>query len=79
MEVKLAPLAAEWETQTRNAFLAAYDERARAAGLYATDTDFRALLDLFELEKALYELKYELNNRPEWVRWPLGGIRRLVA
>jgi maltose alpha-D-glucosyltransferase/alpha-amylase len=79
VEVKLAPLAAEWETQTRNAFLTAYDEHARTSGLYASDADFRALLDLFELEKALYELKYELNNRPDWVRWPLAGIRRLVS
>ena len=38
----------------------------------------RALLGLFELEKALYELRYELNNRPDWVRWPLAGIARLT-
>jgi maltose alpha-D-glucosyltransferase/alpha-amylase len=77
-EVRLAQLAADWEAQTRNVFLTAYDERARAAGVYASDTDFRALLELFELEKALYELRYELNNRPDWVRWPLAGINRLV-
>jgi maltose alpha-D-glucosyltransferase/alpha-amylase len=77
-EAKLAPLAVDWEKQTRATFLAAYDETARAAGLYSSDADFRALLELFELEKALYELKYELNNRPEWVRWPLAGINRLV-
>jgi maltose alpha-D-glucosyltransferase/alpha-amylase len=62
----------------RHAFLTAYDETARAAGIYASDADFRSLLALFELEKALYELRYELNNRPEWVRWPLAGIDRLV-
>jgi maltose alpha-D-glucosyltransferase/alpha-amylase len=77
-EAKLAPLAADWEAQTRATFLAAYDETARAAGLYASDADFRAVLDLFELEKALYELRYELNNRPDWVRLPLAGIIRLV-
>ncbi|HYC49293.1 MAG TPA: putative maltokinase, partial [Burkholderiales bacterium] len=77
-EARLGPLAADWETQTRNAFLTAYDETARAAHVYASDADFRALVELFELEKALYELKYELNNRPDWVRWPLAGIRRLV-
>jgi maltose alpha-D-glucosyltransferase/alpha-amylase len=76
--VRLAQLATDWEAQTRKVFLTAYDERARAAGVYASDTDFRALLELFELEKALYELRYELNNRPDWVRWPLAGINRLV-
>jgi maltose alpha-D-glucosyltransferase/alpha-amylase len=76
---KLAPLAADWEAQVRNVFLTAYDETARKAGIYASEADFRALLELFELEKALYELRYELNNRPDWVRWPLAGINRLVV
>ena len=40
--------------------------------------DRTALLDAFTLDKALYELAYELNNRPEWVRIPLVGIRKLV-
>jgi maltose alpha-D-glucosyltransferase/alpha-amylase len=77
-EAKLGRLAADWETQARNVFLRAYDETARSAGIYASEGDFKALLDLFELEKALYELRYELNNRPDWVRWPLAGISRLV-
>ena len=77
-EARLAPLAADWETETRAAFLAAYDQTARQAGLYASEADMRALIALFELEKALYELKYELHNRPDWVRWPLAGIMRLV-
>ena len=37
------------------------------------------LLDAFLLEKALYEVSYELNNRPDWVRIPLKGILNLVA
>ena len=36
------------------------------------------LLRLFVLEKALYELNYEINNRPDWLRIPLAGILRLV-
>ena len=36
------------------------------------------LLELFELEKALYELQYELNNRPDWVRFPLAGMLDLL-
>jgi maltose alpha-D-glucosyltransferase / alpha-amylase len=34
---------------------------------------------LFEIEKALYELRYELNNRPEWVGVPLAGIAELAG
>jgi maltose alpha-D-glucosyltransferase/alpha-amylase len=77
-EARLTPLAAEWEAQTRAAFINAYDETARGAGLYETAKDLETLLAVFELEKALYELRYELNNRPDWVRWPLAGIMRLV-
>ena len=36
------------------------------------------LLAVFELEKAIYELRYELNNRPDWVRIPVAGIVRLL-
>jgi maltose alpha-D-glucosyltransferase/alpha-amylase len=78
-EAKLAPLAADWEMQARNAFLTAYDETARRAGIYAGESDMRTLLTMFELEKGLYELRYELNNRPDWVRWPLTGIARLLT
>jgi maltose alpha-D-glucosyltransferase/alpha-amylase len=38
----------------------------------------RILLDAFLLDKALYELAYELGNRPEWVRIPLRGILGLI-
>ncbi|MDB5863061.1 MAG: treS, partial [Betaproteobacteria bacterium] len=75
---KLGPLAADWETQARTAFLTAYDEAARAARIYAKREDMETLLAFFELEKALYELRYELNNRPDWVRTPLAGIVRLL-
>jgi len=36
------------------------------------------LLRVFELEKAVYELRYELNNRPDWVRIPVAGILRML-
>jgi maltose alpha-D-glucosyltransferase/alpha-amylase len=38
----------------------------------------QGLLGLFELEKALYELRYELANRPEWVAIPLHGMLELL-
>ena len=43
-------------------------------GQQATDQ----LLAVFELEKAVYELRYELNNRPDWVAIPVAGILRLL-
>jgi maltose alpha-D-glucosyltransferase/alpha-amylase len=41
--------------------------------------DLRTLFDIYLLEKAVYELIYELNNRPDWVRIPLQGVRELVG
>ena len=74
----LAPHAAEWEAQVRQAFLGSYHATARAAELYESLEPGRGLLGLFELEKALYELRYELNNRPDWVDIPLHGISTLA-
>jgi maltose alpha-D-glucosyltransferase/alpha-amylase len=76
---RLAPLAATWEPQVRSAFLEAYDEAARGSGLYASFEEIQGLLQLFELEKALYELRYEINNRPGWARIPLEGILALAG
>jgi maltose alpha-D-glucosyltransferase/alpha-amylase len=74
---RLAPLAQAWEGEARDAFLAAYDAAAREeARLYGSETlqAGSGLLGLFELEKALYELRYELGNRPAWAGIPLQGI-----
>jgi maltose alpha-D-glucosyltransferase/alpha-amylase len=71
---KLAPLAHLWRQESRAAFLAAYDAAAGQAGLYRTLQPGEGLLGLFELEKSLYELRYELNNRPAWAGIPLQGI-----
>jgi len=80
-EEKLVPIGAEWLRLARDAFLDAYAAEAVAAGLYA-DQDVVAaqqpLLELFELEKALYELRYELANRPDWVGVPLEGVTALI-
>jgi maltose alpha-D-glucosyltransferase/alpha-amylase len=75
----LAPAAAAWEAAARRTYLAAYDGTARAAGLYPSLDAIRGLVALAEIEKALYELRYELANRPDWVRIPLGGLRALMA
>jgi maltose alpha-D-glucosyltransferase/alpha-amylase len=53
-----------------------YDEIAHTAGLYTSLEHAEPLLALFEIEKALYELRYELRNRPDWASIPL---RSLIA
>jgi maltose alpha-D-glucosyltransferase/alpha-amylase len=71
---RLAPLARAWELAVRAAFLSAYDAAARDAALYESLQPGNGILGLFELEKALYELRYEIGNRPTWVGIPLQGI-----
>ena len=71
---KLAPLAQGWASDVRAAFLSAYDAAARGGSLYDELTPGAGLLGLFELEKALYELRYEIGNRPAWAGIPLQGI-----
>jgi maltose alpha-D-glucosyltransferase/alpha-amylase len=71
---RLAPLGRAWEIAVRTAFLSAYDSVARPAALYDSLQPGQGLLGLFELEKALYELRYEIGNRPAWVGIPLQGI-----
>jgi maltose alpha-D-glucosyltransferase/alpha-amylase len=72
--VKLAPLARAWAAEVRHAFLSAYEAEARRSSKPLSLTPGHGLLGLFELEKALYELRYELSNRPTWVGIPLQGI-----
>jgi maltokinase len=69
---------ADWEDRARERFLTGYhatmDRNLLPPGQQATDQ----LLSVFELEKAVYELRYELNNRPDWVSIPVAGILRLL-
>ena len=78
----LAPPAARWQAQAREAFLRGYDAAAAAAGAGLYDEALlpgTGLLGLYELDKALYELRYELNNRPDWVGIPVQGLLDLLA
>ncbi|RPI62073.1 MAG: alpha-amylase, partial [Lysobacterales bacterium] len=67
-------MLADWERATRETYLQAYDLVARDAHLYESLEANRSLLDLFELEKALYELRYEIANRPDWASIPLSSL-----
>jgi maltose alpha-D-glucosyltransferase/alpha-amylase len=75
---KFEPLVCDWEAEVGRVFIAAYEEAVRTSSLFATDASQRGLLDLFLLEKALYEVRYELDNRPDWVIIPLRGILSLL-
>ncbi|CAN5691402.1 maltose alpha-D-glucosyltransferase [soil metagenome] len=75
----LARWADLWEAWTTAAFLRGYFSTAGNAVFIPQEATQRdELLRLFVLDKALYELNYELNNRPDWLRIPLAGILRLV-
>ena len=69
------PWAQLWTNAVSTAFLAGYRQTVRAQpGLIPEAPIAQSMLDVNLLEKALYELQYELNNRPDWVRIPLAGI-----
>ncbi|WP_342643698.1 maltose alpha-D-glucosyltransferase [Rhodoligotrophos ferricapiens] len=73
----------QWNRQTSAAFLDAYKQTIRAAPdrreLELPEAAFNSLLELFLLEKALYEVAYEASNRPKWVDIPLTGLMRILT
>jgi maltokinase len=76
---ELARLLEEWEARSREALVSAYEAHEGIEALLPTDPAGRAtLLAAFELDKAVYELGYEIGHRPELVNIPLAGIDRLV-
>ncbi len=69
-----------WTAWVCEAYLGAYAKAAEAGTFLPKERDeFVMLLEVYLLEKALYELGYELNSRPDWVGLPLRGILRLVS
>jgi maltokinase len=68
----------EWEERARTAFLEGYFEHVDGGLLPPGEAPTAQLLSVFELEKAVYELRYELNNRPDWIGIPVAGILRLL-
>jgi maltose alpha-D-glucosyltransferase/alpha-amylase len=76
---RLEPWARAWQTWVGAAFLKGYTAAAGVLPLMPADHVQRAsLLNLFLIDKALYELQYEMNNRPDWVRIPLRGLMELA-
>ena len=73
-----APAPEGWEGRARAAFLEGYFDAVDTSLLPPGQDATQRLLSVFELEKAVYELRYELNNRPDWVGIPVAGIVRLL-
>jgi maltokinase len=69
---------ADFEEQARAVFLENYFATIDHALLPAGDAAINNTLTIFELEKAIYELQYELDNRPDWLPIPVAGIARLL-
>src|SRR5437763_13303119 len=67
-----------FEQRARERFLERYFQCIDPTLLPAGEAQVASLLSIFELEKAIYELQYELDNRPHWVSIPVAGIRRLM-
>ncbi|QWR78547.1 putative maltokinase [Candidatus Magnetomonas plexicatena] len=78
--MELAPWADLWYFYTSGIFLSSYLETVKDSEFIPTGrVEFENLLRVFMLEKAIYELGYELNNRPEWLPIPLKGVLHILG
>jgi predicted trehalose synthase len=74
----MEPWARVWNIWVSSTFLNSYLQHAAPGGFLPTNRDeLNVLLNVYLFEKALYELAYELNNRPDWIRIPITGILQL--
>ncbi len=75
----MRPQLEEWRRQCVDAFRASYRDHLGTARLWPREAAAaQRLLDFFILEKAVYEIGYELANRPSWIHVPLDGAWRLL-
>ncbi|MBV8950034.1 MAG: putative maltokinase, partial [Actinobacteria bacterium] len=79
-ELALRPWAELWATWVSGAFLSCYLQVMEDSGLLPSSPDeLRVCLDAHVLDKALYELGYELGSRPDWVGIPVAGILAIMG
>ena len=77
---RLEPWAETWEELARERFVHGYLTRSHEGHFVPRDRDeLMVMVDVFEIDKALYEVGYERGHRPEWVRIPLRGISKTVG
>jgi len=74
--VRRAP--ADFEQRAREKFLEHYFAAVDPTLMPGGEAVINNLLSIYELEKAIYELRYELNNRPDWISIPVAGIGRIL-
>jgi maltose alpha-D-glucosyltransferase/alpha-amylase len=78
VQASLQRWADAWLQEVRANFLSAYRAETANASFAPADAEhLRRVLRVFELEKAIYELGYEMNNRPDWIWIPIMGIAEL--
>jgi len=75
---QLTPWAQAWQHWVSRAFLGAYRTAMSESPVLPGPASFEPLLHALIVDKALYELEYELNSRPEWARIPLGALVTLA-
>ncbi|MGH2731289.1 MAG: maltokinase N-terminal cap-like domain-containing protein [Actinomycetota bacterium] len=77
---RLQPWAETWESLARERFTSAYLRRSHEGRWLPADKESLAtMLDVFEIDKVLYELRYEAGHRPEWMRIPLRGLEKILT
>ena len=77
---RLEAWRAAWTTHMTEVLVASYARAVEGTGLVPSDpSDTRLLLDLYVLDKALYEVRYEAANRPAWIGWPLAAVDAIVT
>jgi maltose alpha-D-glucosyltransferase/alpha-amylase len=77
---RLGTWARWWQAWTTASFLTSYRETAAGAPFLPSDRGaLSALLDVFLIEKALYEIRYELGHRPAWLPIPMRGLLDLLG
>ncbi len=76
----LEPFANDWRLHASESFLAGYRGAAQGCPVLPEDEqEADHLIELFLLEKVLYEINYEMNNRPDWLSIPLRGLLALLG
>jgi maltose alpha-D-glucosyltransferase/alpha-amylase len=74
----LEPFAKKWFEIISEVFLKNYYAEVKGTDLIGNEIQTKQLFEFFLFEKAIYELGYEINNRPEWIAIPLKGINYLL-
>jgi maltose alpha-D-glucosyltransferase/alpha-amylase len=75
----LEPWVETWFRFVASTFMSGYLRSVDGAGFVPADSDdVKLLLNVFMLEKAVYEIGYEINNRPDWLMIPLHGVKHVV-